>query len=92
MQIHSDSGAVFTLHSNLGDLIEEMEVKRRSVATLVGNITETTFIDAQSKKFMEHFNDDMASLMKLHSEMEEKQDAIKALGDAIKTYEENDVF
>ena len=90
MQLHNDSGAVFTLHSNLGDLIDEMETKRRSVATLVGSVTETTFTDGQSKKFLAHFEEDMDILMKLRSEMEEKQDAIKDLGDALKKYEEEE--
>lgn len=88
MQIHNDSEVVHTLHSNLGDLIDEMETKRRSVATLVDNISETTWTDDQSKKFMEHFEDDMTLLKNLHSEMEEKQEAIKALEDALRKYEE----
>ena len=86
--LHTDPDAIFTLHSNLDDLIVEMETNRRSVATAVGNITETTWTDDQSKKFFEHFEEDMRILKKLHSEMEEKLDAIKALGDAIKAYEE----
>ena len=92
MLLESDSGAIFTLHSNLGELIEEMETKRRSVATAVGNITETTWTDAQSKKFMKHFEDDMDVLMKLHSEMEAKQEDIKALGRALEDYEKIEVF
>lgn len=88
MQLHNDSGAVFTLHSNLSDLIDEMETKRRSVATLVGNITETTWKDGQAAKFIKNFEEDMGILMNLHSEMEEKQNAIKDLGDALKKYEE----
>lgn len=92
MQLHNDSGAVFTLHSNLGDLLDEMENKRKSVATLVDNIAETTFTDEQSKMFMEHFENDMNILSKLYSEMEEKQKDIKALGDALKKYEKDVVF
>lgn len=92
MQLENDSGVIFTLHSNLGDLLDEMEKKRRSVATLVGNITETTWTDEQSKKFMEHFENDMNTLSNLYSEMEQKQEAIKALGDALKKYEEDVVF
>lgn len=92
MQLHNDSGAVFTLHSNLGDLLDEMENKRKSVATLVDNIAETTWTDKQLIKFMEHFENDMNILSKLYSEMEEKQEAIKALGDALKKYEEDEVF
>ena len=92
MLLQSDSGAIFTLHSNLGDLIEEMDTKRRSVATAVDNITETTWKDDQSKKFMEHFKKDMTLLMNLHSEMAEKQEAIKAFGIALEKYEKDNVY
>lgn len=92
MQLINDSGAVFTLHSNLGDLIQEMEEKRRSVATLFNNITETTWTDAVSKRFSEHFEEDMQTLMDLYSEMNEKQEAINELGNALKAYEEDITF
>ena len=92
MQIRNDSGSVFMLYSNLVELIQEMEEKRKLVATLVDNITETTFLDAQSKQFKEHFEGDMTLLKKLHDDMEEKQETLQALGNALKKYEEDIVF